>query len=225
MGDIPEKKFKYNFSDDPNGTHMLIAGQVAQGSKVLDIGCASGYIGEFLIKNKGCEVWGIEPDIESSDLSKNKGYAKVINKSVESGLVDEVLRNEKFDFIIVADVLEHLVNPEEILKKIGDFLKTNGKLLVSLPNVGHYSVRFSHLFGNWDMLDAGIMDKTHLHFYTLKTMQEMFRKNNWKIISVRPRGDLERWGKKINLEKVGKMMLFGWPTFFAVQFVFVLSKE
>ena len=222
---MSESKLKYNFSSDPIGTHMLIAEQVLSKSKVLDIGCASGYIGEFLVMNKGCEVWGIEPDNESFSLSIKKGYARVVNKSVEDGLKDELLKNEKFDFIIVADVLEHLVDPESVLNKISGFMTESGKLLVSLPNIGHYSTRFSHLFGNWEMQDAGIMDRTHLHFYTLKTMSEMFKKTGWKIDLVRPRGDLERWARKINFEKIGKILLFALSRFFAVQFIFVLSKE
>lgn len=225
MVDIQIKKMKYNFSGDPSGTHMLITEQVLPGSKVLDIGCASGYLGEFLIKNKGCEMWGIEPDNEGYNLSIKKGYIKVVSSCVEAGLADDSLKNEKFDYIIMADVLEHLVNPENILSKIDNFLNKNGKLLVSLPNVGHYSTRFSLLLGRWDMQDAGILDRTHLHFYTLKTMSEMFKKTGWQIDLVRPRGDLERWGRKINLEKVGKIFLFGLSRFFAVQFIFVLSKE
>lgn len=222
---MPENNFKYNFSNDPNGTHMLIAGQISTGSKVLDIGCASGYMGDFLIQNKGCEMWGIEPDSEGAGLSKNNGYARVINESVETGLACDGLRDQKFDYIIMADVLEHLVSPDGILYKVGNFLKEGGKLLVSLPNVGHYSARFSHLLGQWEMRDAGIMDRTHLHFYTLKTMKELFGNTGWQVDSVRPRGDLERWGKRIRMEKIGKLILFSLPTFFAVQFVFVLTKE
>lgn len=222
---MSENKLKYNFSSDPNGTHMLIAGQVSSGSKVLDVGCASGYLGEFLIKNKNCEVWGIELDSESFRLAMSKGYRWVINKSLEAGLLDDTLINESFDYILLADVLEHLVDPENILIKLKSRLKKSGKLLVSLPNVGHYSTRFSHLFGKWNMQDTGILDRTHLHFYTLKTMKEMFEKTGWNITYMRPRGDLERWGKKINMEKIGRLILFSLPSFFAVQFVFALSKQ
>ena len=206
----------YNFSDDHTGVHRLILDQVPTGSRVLDVGCASGYLGEALGGRK-CEMWGIEPDLKSFTIAQAKGYKKIINSSIEEAL--PLLGAEGFDVIIVADVLEHLVNPNLTLNELKRFCKPNGKILVSLPNVAHYSVRQSLLFGKWDMTDTGILDRTHLHFFTLKTIKTLFKEAGWEIEALRPRGDLERWFRKIGLEKLGKKLLFLFPELWAVQFV------
>lgn len=215
-----DNELAYKISLEPTGTHMLLAGEIGPNSTVLDVGCADGYMGEFLIKNKNCEVWGIEPDHKSFLLALNKGYKYIANKQVEIAAEDKILKEQKFDFILIGDVLEHLVNPSQILKILRSFLKPEGHFIVSLPNVGHYSIRYSLLFGNWDMRENGIMDKTHLHFYTLKTSRDLLENSGLWVESIRPRGDLERWFRKIGLEKLGRFIQFLLPGFFSIQFIF-----
>jgi methionine biosynthesis protein MetW len=217
------EKMIYKFSDEPTGTHALLTGYIQPNNKVLDIGCAGGYLGEKLIKEKNCEVWGIEPEKKYYEEALNKGYKIVFNKKIEEAL--ESIQNEKFDYILAGDVLEHLERPGKILLSLSNFLKDNGRFVISLPNIAHYSVRFGLLSGKWDMHDAGILDKTHLHFYTLKSANELLNNAGWKVVSMRPRGDLERWFRKIGLEWVGRKLLFLWPRLFAVQFIFIAEKE
>ncbi len=220
-----EKVFTYNFSSEPTGTHMLLLGQVPVGSKVLDIGCAAGYLGKYLATEKGCEMWGVEPEPEMYHTAKQNGYNIVINKNIEEALSDSSLVGQRFDILIIGDVLEHLLFPEKILFLLKGLIKGGGKLLISLPNVAHYSIRRSLLCGRWNMTDSGIMDRTHIHFYTLNTAREMLEKSGWEIDRVRPRGDLERWFRKIGLERIGKKILFLFPEFFAVQFIFTARKK
>lgn len=217
-----QEKIKYNFSNDPTGIHMLILGEVDKSSKVLDIGCASGYMGEYLSKEKNCDVFGIEPNFKSFEIAKDKGYKIILNKNIEEALKGEELKNEKFDYIILADVLEHVVSPEKVLDGIKRFLKDDGRIIISLPNVAHYSVRLSLFFGKFDMKETGVMDKTHLHFYTLKSAKKLLE--NFEIEKIRPRGDLERWFGKFYLGFVGKKILFLFKKFFAVQFIFLIKK-
>lgn len=209
----------YYFLKDATSTHMLILNQVDHNSKVLDIGCAGGYLGEYLIKQKKCEVYGIEPDTDSAQDAQQRGYVRIINKNAEEGIAE--LAGIHFDYIILADVLEHLVEPELVLQKIKNNLAPNGKVIISLPNIAHYSVRLSLLLGRWNMKDCGIMDKTHLHFYTLKTAKMLIERCGLEVLNFRPRGDLETWFKKINMEWLGKKILFGWSELFAVQFIFL----
>jgi len=215
-----ENNLVYKISLEPTGTHMLLADNIAPHSKVLDIGCADGYMGEYLIKHKNCELWGIEPFPESFALVQDKGYVFISNNQIENALLEEKLKNEQFDFILIGDVLEHLVFPGQVLCDLKKFLKPNGVMVVSLPNVGHYSIRRNLLLGKWDMTESGIMDRTHLHFFTLKTAVELLEKNGLVVQHVRPRGDLERWFRKIGLEKFGKKILYLFPEFFSIQFVF-----
>lgn len=213
----------YKFSDEPTGTHALLINQVKPNSKVLDVGCAGGYLGENLVSEKKCEVWGIEPDTKNYDEALKKGYKIIFNKKFEEAAID--IKNEKFDFILIGDVLEHLEQPEKVMELLPGLLNDDGRLIVSLPNVAHYSVRFGLLFGHWDMVETGILDRTHLHFFTLKSAEDMLRNGKWDIELMRPRGDLERWFRKIGLEWIGKKILFLWPQLFAIQFIFVAGKK
>jgi 2-polyprenyl-3-methyl-5-hydroxy-6-metoxy-1,4-benzoquinol methylase len=166
-------------------------------------------------------VWGIEPDTQSYNQALNAGYKRLMNKTIEDSLIE--IENEKFDYLLAGDIFEHLADPKSILIKIKDFTN-DGSLVLSLPNVAHYSIRLSLLFGYWNMTETGILDRTHLHFYTLKTAKELLANSGWEIKKIKPRGDLERWFRKIGLENFGKYLLNLWPELFAVQFVFVAKK-
>src|SRR3989338_11592499 len=137
----------YTFSAEPSGTHAIILSEVPPQSKVLDVGCAGGYLGEFLSTYKGCEVWGIEPREQRANTSLQI-YKQVINAPIEKALNEGVLEEASFDVIILGDVLEHLPAPEEVLQKLKKYLQPRGRMVISLPNVAHYSVRCSLLFGD-----------------------------------------------------------------------------
>jgi ubiquinone/menaquinone biosynthesis C-methylase UbiE len=116
-----------------------------------------------------------------------------------------------------------MVDPTAVLAKLKKFLKPGGKFVVSLPNIAHYSTRFDLFLGKWDMKDGGILDRTHLRFFTKKTMMEMFEKSGLKIVKMKPSsGSLERFGKN-KLFGIGKKMLYAWETFFAIQFIIVAT--
>lgn len=212
---------KYRFSNEPTGIHRLVIDRVPEGSRVLDIGCASGYVGEYLIKEKGCKFFGVEPNLRSAEEAKKAGYELVINTSVEAALTSFV--GEEFDVIILADVLEHLVEPASILADVKKLLKADGQIILSLPNIAHYSIRLKMLVGNFESTETGILDKTHLHHYTLEAATRLFESAGLTVTEVRPRGDLERWGRRLGLETLGKSVLFLAKRFFAIQFVFVLK--
>lgn len=213
----------YNFSTEPTGTHALLLNEVSPQSRVLDVGCASGYLGEYLITKKQCEVWGIEPHKESAENAR-KYYAKVIINSIEQALEDALLVNERFDTILLGDVLEHVLRPDEVLQKLKKFLTPNGYFVISLPNVAHYAIRRALLCGNWNMTDSGILDRTHLHFYTLKTARELLQSQNFIIEKWHARGDLERWFTKLGVGKIGRILTSWFPGLFSIQFIFVAKQ-
>ncbi|MBP9732118.1 MAG: class I SAM-dependent methyltransferase [Candidatus Magasanikbacteria bacterium] len=215
----------YSFSGESSGTHALILDQVRPETTILDVGCSTGYLGEYLIQNKKCMVYGIESDAPSHAIALSKGYETVALETVEDALSSHIFEGKKFDHIIIGDVLEHVVDPSYVLKEIKKYLAEQGTIIISLPNVAHYSVRFALLRGKWDMTDTGIMDRTHLHFFTLKTAKEMIGKTGYEIEMVRPRGDLERWFRKISLESVGRRILEWCSSFFAIQYIFVVRVK
>lgn len=215
----------YRFDPGELNTHSLLLSEVPEHARVLEIGTASGYMGEYMIEHKKCEVWGVEPVRELYEDSLKYGYTKLFHATAEEFLKLPEIRDQKFDVIFLGDVLEHMVNPTEVLRGLKELLKPDGKCVISLPNIAHYTTRW-HLFtGRWDMQDGGILDRTHLQFFTLKTMKEMIEKSGLVLEKARPSsGYIERFGRR-KLFGIGRKALFMWPTLLAVQFILVARKK
>lgn len=144
---------------------------VNQGASVLDVGCATGYLGRAL-KEKNCRCIGIEIDPEAAGIAKAY-YEKILEGDVFHVLPE--LENEQFDFIILADILEHLPSPAELLRGLAPFLAKDGELLISLPNVSHISVACELLKGRFHYRDTGLLDFTHLRFFDRRSALELLQ--------------------------------------------------
>ena len=142
-------------------------------NKVLDVGCGTGSLGEAIKLNFGkhIEVIGIDCNPKASEIAKSK-IDKIIIGDVEN--ISIPYDNEYFDCIIYADVLEHLINPWEILTKHKSKLAYDGCIIASIPNIAHYKIIKMLKKGLWKYEDAGILDKTHLRFFTKATILELF---------------------------------------------------
>ncbi len=215
----------YRFDPGKFGTHSLLLDEVQKNSRVLEIGTASGYMGEYLIKEKGCEVWGVEPVKELYTEALPYGYKKLFNSTVENFLDSPETKDQKFDVIFLADVLEHMTNPQGVLIGLSRLLQPSGRFVISLPNIAHYSIRWQLLTGRFDMQDGGILDRTHMRFFTLKSMKELIEKSGLSLEKIRPsNGSFERFG--INkLFGIGRKIFFLWPTLFAIQFILIARKK
>lgn len=142
---------------------------------ILDIGCATGANGQYLLGNAmASEVVGIEEN-GSMAAEARQHLSQVVLGSIEDRkILARILRDGGYDYILLGDVLEHLVDPWKTLKHLVDLLSPNGKILLSVPNVQHIDV-FIQLFlkGRWPYNERGIFDKTHLRWFTLKNVQEL----------------------------------------------------
>lgn len=177
---MKKNKFIYcKFNKDPFHTHMKLLNRVAKESSVLEIGCATGYFTRELVK-KNCLVTAVEKDKKAADLARKVKGANIINCDINS--LEKHLPSQKFDFIILADILEHLTDPFIALQLVKKFLKKDGSILISLPNIANFVVRLNLLFGRFDYQDYGIMDKTHLKFFTKKTAEELIDRTGLRII-------------------------------------------
>jgi len=215
----------YRFDPNPLNTHFLLLSEVPAKSRVLEIGTASGYMGEYLMEEKKCTVWGVEPVEEYYWDALKCNYEKLFNSTIEDFFKCPEAINEKFDVIFLGDVLEHTVNPGEVLSILKNYLNSTGIIIISLPNIAHYTTRWQLFTGRWDMQDGGILDRTHLRFFTLKTMKEMVVNSGYEITKVRPSsGYIERFGLN-KLMGIGRKILFAWPTLFAVQFIIVAKQK
>lgn len=146
--------------------------------KVLEIGCACGAtLMEIKNRYENAKIYGIELNENAANIAKLVADVKAENIENEYLNYDE----KYFDYIIFADVLEHLYDPWTVLKNMKRYLSTNGKILASIPNVMHYTVVRNLLNGNWTYEDAGILDETHVRFFTLNEVNKMFIKTGYKV--------------------------------------------
>ncbi|MEK7432435.1 MAG: class I SAM-dependent methyltransferase [Cyanobacteriota bacterium] len=151
--------------------------------RVLDIGCGEGFFAEK-IKNKfNAEVWGIEINEKSSIISAKK-IDKVLFGDIND-MIDKLPKNY-FDCIFFNDVLEHLVDPYSILLKIKENLYDKKSIIISsIPNLRHYYVLKNLVINkNFDYVSDGILDKTHLRFFTKNSIIKMFEELDYKIIKI-----------------------------------------
>lgn len=167
--------------------------------KVLEIGCACGAT-LLEIKNfyPNAELYGIEFNENSAAVAKN--FANVQAQDIEKENLD--YEEKSFDYIILADVLEHLINPNKAVKNLKKYLKDDGYILASIPNVMHHSVIKGLLSGKWTYEDAGILDRTHLRFFTRDEIIKLFEESGYMNMSigsnyVYSNGD-EEFVKKLN---------------------------
>ncbi len=151
----------------------MIVGQLPTGARVLDIGCAAGDLGAALIE-RGYKVAGIEVDADLAAVATER-LDEVVNSNLESAQLSELVSG-KFDAIIFGDVLEHLQDPIEILEAATSLLSDNGFVAASIPNIAHGAMRLALLQGSWKYTDEGLLDRTHLRFFTLGSIKELFSK-------------------------------------------------
>jgi 2-polyprenyl-3-methyl-5-hydroxy-6-metoxy-1,4-benzoquinol methylase len=152
----------YHYSEDVNWGLLRLWGQ-RTGLRVLDAGCGFATT-SARIQQLGNEVTGIDssPEIEAV-------AAKRLSRVIHGDVTTADLGTEQFDVIIFADVLEHLPWPVGVLRRYLQWLAPGGSVIVSLPNVGLWSVRLAHLFGRWTYDETGVLDRTHLRFFTRRS--------------------------------------------------------
>jgi len=165
---------------DPYSSHSRIIEWIdkERPHEVLEVGTATGYLTSEMVK-RGCVVTGIEQDPEMAKLAE-KYCEKMVVGDVENLDLSQL---GTYDAIILGDVVEHLRNPREFLQKTGKLLNKGGKILISLPNVANIWVRLNLLFGRFNYSRVGILDESHLRFFTLETSKKIASDSGLEIIS------------------------------------------
>jgi 2-polyprenyl-3-methyl-5-hydroxy-6-metoxy-1,4-benzoquinol methylase len=162
-----------------NSRPEMLAYLPGNAKTVLDVGCSNGAFA-FAIKQKNkAELWGIEPMTTFANQATKK-IDKVLNCSIEDALKD--LPDNYFDAIYFNDILEHLIDPYSTLEDIKSKLKTDGKIISSIPNIRYFRTFFKLIFkGEWTYQDRGILDRTHLRFFTKKSIIDMYENAGYII--------------------------------------------
>lgn len=171
-----EKTNDYYSSDRPE----ILALVTEKVDKILDVGCSDGNFAKSLKDNNLCNfAFGIEPFEESAQKAR-KILDHVINEPVENAL--EKIDDHSIDIIFFNDVLEHLINPEYVLLLCKSKLKQGGRIICSVPNVGFYWNLYSLVMKkSWEYTKFGILDETHLRFFTRSSLINTFERAEYKI--------------------------------------------
>ncbi|MGH3350271.1 MAG: class I SAM-dependent methyltransferase [Nocardioides sp.] len=174
--------------DQPNTSHVQVLDLAAPkssagGKQVLDVGCWTGEVGRILTE-RGCTVTGIEIDPEAATLAE-KVLERVVVADLDAKPLTEIVEPGSFDVVIFADVLEHLVDPRAALEQARELLAPGGRVVISIPNVTHGSVRLALLQGRWQTTDTGLLDRTHIKFYSRDGLIALFAEAGYVIEDLR----------------------------------------
>jgi len=182
-----QKCHKYEYEVDPlsDSAASHVVRMVGQKKRVLEVGCGPGSITKILARQGECRVTGLEHDLEA--IAKVTPYCEAIMQAdlngVEwTGLLDGA---EQFDVVVAADVLEHLYDPWRTLREMGSFIRLDGYLVISLPHVGHAAVVSCLMNGDFEYRDWGLLDRTHIRFFGLKNIEDLFAQAGLKIVEAR----------------------------------------
>jgi methionine biosynthesis protein MetW len=154
----------------------------SEARRVLDVGCGAGALGAALREERGIEVVGLELSPDAAARARER-----LDAVIEADL-DELdhlpFERGSFDAMVFGDVLEHLRDPHRLLRLLRPWLADDGALVCSIPNVGHWSVVLPLLGGDrWPYADAGLLDRTHVHFFTLTEAELMLRECGYSVES------------------------------------------
>lgn len=182
-----ETSHRYEYAVDLTAqtAPAYVVGLVGLSKRVLELGCGPGSITRVLAQYGHCQVTALELDPDA--ISKAAPYCEAImqadlNSAEWPQLLDAM---ERFDVVVAADVLEHLYDPWTTLKRMACFVSDSGYLVISLPHVGHAAVASCLINGDFEYRDWGLLDRTHIRFFGLKNIEELFAQADLKIVEVR----------------------------------------
>ena len=220
----------YEFKPFPYSSHdriLHLVGREKRPLRILDVGAAGGYLGKIW-KASGHYVAGIEYDAAAAERAREY-YDAFQVADVETY---EFPFHQEFDYIIFADVLEHLRDPAAVLLRCLPALKESGKLVISVPNIANWVIRLSLLSGKFDYRERGILDRTHLRFFTLSTLKELLNEVFCDVLEAVPTPlpvqlvlPFTRNRFFAPLHEAHYALTRSWKTLFAYQFVIVAAPR
>ena len=155
--------------NNDNNSHSIIANHALGSKKILDVGCGVGYIGRAIKKQQKCDIDGIDTDKVATKIVEkyyDKTYLMRLGDKNDKTFLAFQKDSKKYDCIICGDLIEHLEDPGYIISILAKKLAPNGKILISIPNIAHIDVIANLIDGRFNYDEAGILDNTHLRFWT-----------------------------------------------------------
>ena len=199
-------RYDFDIDVDSQSTHAKVVRLVGRHKRVLELGCATGYMSRVL-RDHGCQVVGIELDPVMA--ARAEAYCdRLIVGDLDLLDLAEELGDDLFDVIVAADVLEHLKDPWAVLRSLRPYLRPDGYLVASLPNIAHGSVRLALLEGHFPYSKLGLLDSTHLRFFTLESLTRLFEEGDFVITHLeRQELNIDRSEISFNKDKVPPELL------------------
>ncbi|HEY4285255.1 MAG TPA: class I SAM-dependent methyltransferase [Chthoniobacterales bacterium] len=176
----------------------------SKAKRILDVGCAEGNFGASLKNQLGSEVWGVEPVPSIAEIASQR-LDRVLCGDISAELSQ--CDDGYFDCIVFNDVLEHLIDPSRVLVDVKRKLSRNGVVVASIPNIRYFPVlKDLVLHGQWEYEDAGILDRTHLRFFTRKSIAKLFPSLGYRILQLEGINPRPSWkATLLNFAVLGKL--------------------
>jgi SAM-dependent methyltransferase len=153
--------------------------EIRRGAAFLDVGCGRGVMGQFLQDTYAARVTGIEIIRENGEIARGMLHKCIVGDIEQMDLSDWA---GQFDYVMFSDSLEHLAEPQAVLEKVRPLLARDGKLLISIPNIRNFRASLPLLFkDNWEYTDEGLLDRTHLRFFTQSSITGLLQRSGYKV--------------------------------------------
>lgn len=163
---------------DPYAAHQRLLRLCGSPKTVLDVGGSSGYMGRELAR-RGARVVVIDNDVDAVAAARRDGVdAHLVDISHQ----DPPGKPSDYDCVLCGDVLEHLADPAEALRRLRSFVAQSGRLVASVPNGANWALRLSLLAGRWNYTDRGLLDRTHLRNFTRRSFLETIRAGGFEVV-------------------------------------------
>jgi 2-polyprenyl-3-methyl-5-hydroxy-6-metoxy-1,4-benzoquinol methylase len=201
-------------NERPYGGHAKLIALVGSGRHVLDVGCSSGYLARPLVA-RGCTVVGIERDPVAANSAREVCQEVLVG---DAETMDLPFAERSFDVVLCGDLIEHLREPERFLRRVQPLLRPSGRIVLSTPNVANWANRLGLLAGRWQYADRGILDRTHTHLFTRKTLVATLEDAGFKVLDLDFTIPVPFLGAPV-VERVAHAIGRVRPSFFAYQFV------
>lgn len=160
-------------------SHWYILDWMKPDATVLEVGCATGFMTRVMTEEMGLKVTAIEIDPAQAEKARPFAQAMIVGDITAPGTWEQI--QGRFDCVIFADVLEHLADPWAVLRRTKEVLEPGGNVFASIPNVAYYEIRRDLLRGRFEYARFGILDDTHLRFFTAKTARELFVNSGYDV--------------------------------------------
>lgn len=189
---------------------------IPENSKVLELGCADGFMSRYLKGVKNCRLVGVEIDSQLAKKARRWCQEVIVGDIDKKETWQEIKKFSSFDIVFASSIIEHLKDPYEALKNIRWSLKKRGILVITTCNIAHWRMRLQLLLGRWQYEEYGLLDNTHLRFFTYKTFIDLIKRSGFKV-------------EDIGIDPAGGLKYFNWllrkfPNLYAYQMVVKARK-